>query len=189
MDVVVLFPAEALLCYFVPTALFFWWRKPIIRQLSGLLQERQRFKDGAFIAALLANESDAGMIKDAGRLFRGVPASRITADILKSSKGSPEEFALSQPCKLGEIDYFISHSWSDDADLKFAHLAAMTADFQSTRGREPIMWFDKLCIDQDNIADALRCLPIFVSSCDRLLILCGDTCKKTMTRATHTPDS
>eukprot|EP01046_Picozoa_sp_COSAG06_P063826 COSAG06_NODE_14989_length_1108_cov_2.000991_2_plen_141_part_01 len=34
---------------------------------------------------------------------------------------------------------------------------------------------DKLCIDQDNINRALRCLPVFVFSCNRLMILAGNT--------------
>ena len=34
---------------------------------------------------------------------------------------------------------------------------------------------DKVCIDQDNINRALRCLPVFVFSCNRLLILAGNT--------------
>jgi hypothetical protein len=34
---------------------------------------------------------------------------------------------------------------------------------------------DKLCIDQDNIDRALRCLPVFVFSCNRLMILAGNT--------------
>ena len=34
---------------------------------------------------------------------------------------------------------------------------------------------DKLCIDQDNINRALRCLPVFVFSCNRLVILAGNT--------------
>ena len=39
------------------------------------------------------------------------------------------------------------------------------------------MWFcrDKLCIDQENISRALRCLPVFVFSCNRLMILAGNT--------------
>eukprot|EP01046_Picozoa_sp_COSAG06_P012855 COSAG06_NODE_766_length_12468_cov_14.138076_5_plen_336_part_00 len=34
---------------------------------------------------------------------------------------------------------------------------------------------DKCCIDQSDIARTLRCLPVMVQSCGRLLILCGDT--------------
>ena len=42
-------------------------------------------------------------------------------------------------------------------------------------GREPIIWFDKVCVDQNNIQDTLTCLPVFLSGCKRLLILCGPT--------------
>lgn len=35
------------------------------------------------------------------------------------------------------------------------------------------MWLDKLCIDQQNIADDLQCLPVFLMACKKLLILAG----------------
>ena len=38
-----------------------------------------------------------------------------------------------------------------------------------------MFWLDKVCIDQQNISRTLRCLPIFVQSCSKLLILCGES--------------
>ena len=34
---------------------------------------------------------------------------------------------------------------------------------------------DKFCIDQSDITRALKCLPVFVFSCKRLMILAGNT--------------
>ena len=34
---------------------------------------------------------------------------------------------------------------------------------------------DKFCIDQSDISRALKCLPVFVFSCKRLMILAGNT--------------
>jgi hypothetical protein len=54
-------------------------------------------------------------------------------------------------------------------------------DFVSHTDRDLLMYChatpcrDKVCIDQSDIARALRCLPVFVFSCKRLLILAGNT--------------
>lgn len=42
-------------------------------------------------------------------------------------------------------------------------------------GRAPLVWFDKVSIDQNNIDLDLRCLPIFLHGCKQLVILCGST--------------
>ena len=40
-------------------------------------------------------------------------------------------------------------------------------------GQEPFLWLDKCCIDQDDIAANLRCLPVVLSGCQKLVILFG----------------
>jgi len=39
----------------------------------------------------------------------------------------------------------------------------------------PTFWLDKVCIDQSNIADGLRVLPVNVMACNRVMVLCGHT--------------
>ena len=57
------------------------------------------------------DEADVGdLISEAAELFRGVPFSKVTADLLRSSKGTSADYALSQPCKLNSVDFFVSHS-------------------------------------------------------------------------------
>ena len=46
---------------------------------------------------------------------------------------------------------------------------------QRKHGREPILWLDKVYINQSDIARALKGLPVFVFSCKRLMILAGNT--------------
>jgi len=81
----------------------------------------------------------------------------------------------SQTVRLGHCDAFISHSWHDDSESKWKALQAWRSEFRMAKGREPVIWFDKACIDQNNIEADLRCLPIFMSGCKELLIFCGPT--------------
>ena len=37
------------------------------------------------------------------------------------------------------------------------------------------MWFDKVCINQSNIAADLECLPIFLAGCNGMLVISGET--------------
>lgn len=37
----------------------------------------------------------------------------------------------------------LSHSWSDDGEVKYTALSHWAADFQQRRGREPVVWLDK----------------------------------------------
>jgi hypothetical protein len=59
-----------------------------------------------------------------------------------------------------------------------AFCALSLTEHGSTRAFDILLYYicsDKVCIDQDNISRALRCLPVFVLSCNRILILAGDT--------------
>jgi hypothetical protein len=87
-----------------------------------------------------------------------------------------DTYKLSRPLHAHEkkrIDFFISHSWSDDAVAKFAAMEAVAASFLQNYGRYPTLWLDKVCIDQDRITDGLKVLPINVTASHRMLVLCG----------------
>ena len=66
------------------------------------------------------------------------------------------------------IDYFISHSWHDDAQAKFAILDRVKQQFKAKYKREATFWLDKVCIDQENISDGLQVLCINVTACKKL---------------------
>lgn len=79
-----------------------------------------------------------------------------------------------RPVQEGEpIDFFISHSWQDDADAKFQQLTATAEAFVQAHGREPTFWLDHVCIDQDRIGDGLKALPVNIMACDGFIALCG----------------
>eukprot|EP00434_Breviolum_minutum_P019392 symbB.v1.2.017098.t1/scaffold1319.1/size197804/3 len=85
-------------------------------------------------------------------------------------------YQLSRPVQRGEvIDYFVSHSWSDSPEQKFRALQLIADSFCRHHGRYPTFWVDKFCIDQMDLADGLRVLPVNVMSCRRVLCLCGKT--------------
>jgi hypothetical protein len=59
--------------------------------------------------------------------------------------------------------------------IRYAQLCAVCLSFVLEHGRPPTFWLDKVCVDQSQIARNLRCLPVFVTSCDKLLVLYGET--------------
>lgn len=93
-----------------PPLLLLFFRKQIFSVLKAPFRKQQRLQDGAFIAALLAEDDADDVIDQATELFRGIPFSKVSADLLRSSQGSEEEYNLSHQCKLNSIDFFISHS-------------------------------------------------------------------------------
>eukprot|EP00929_Paragymnodinium_shiwhaense_P087190 TRINITY_DN47462_c0_g1_i1.p1 TRINITY_DN47462_c0_g1~~TRINITY_DN47462_c0_g1_i1.p1 ORF type:complete len:990 (-),score=78.16 TRINITY_DN47462_c0_g1_i1:56-3025(-) len=102
----------------------------------------------------------------------------ISRDLMSSSKCEADDalHTLSRPLRPGEvIDYFMSHSWHDDVDLKWGKLEEVAVDFERRQGRSPTFWLDKVCIDQRHIADGLKVLPVNVMACRQVLVLCGDT--------------
>ena len=84
-------------------------------------------------------------------------------------------FERTEGCQFGRCDAFLSHSWHDSAEAKWKVLQNWRGAFISKHGREPRIWFDKACIDQTDIESDLRGLPIFLASCNELLVLCGPT--------------
>jgi hypothetical protein len=96
----------------VPSLLFLVFRRQIYNALKAPFLTKQRLQDGAFIATLLAEDDADDMIGQATELFRGIAFSKVSAELLRSSKGSAEEYKLSRPCKLNSVDFFVSHSTS-----------------------------------------------------------------------------
>ena len=82
---------------------------------------------------------------------------------------------LRVPCRPGETDWFLSHSWHDNCAAKERALAAIGAAFRSCIGREPTVWFDKVCVHPAFRDDSLHCVPVYLHACRGVLILCGPT--------------
>ena len=66
-------------------------------------------------------------------------------------------------------------SWSDSGSAKWHMLQAWRATFVAQFGREPRVWLDKACIEQDDIDANLMCLPVFLASCSTLLVVFSPT--------------
>lgn len=115
------------------------------------------------------------------RGMRALDWSSISFELLdkksRANLAGKDWYSLSRPLKQGErVDFFVSHSWSDDAMVKWITLCEVANDFMTkNNGRRPTFWFDKACIDQDHIEDGLAVLPLYVMACEKMLILCGDS--------------
>ena len=95
---------------------------------------------------------------------------------MAESTPNPTLFAHSSQAQLGEINAFLSHSWRDPSEAKWAALQAWAAEFRLRNGgKEPTLWVDKFCIDQTAIRDSLMCLPVFLAGCQKLLVAVGPT--------------
>mmetsp|Transcript_58387 Transcript_58387/g.126307 ORF Transcript_58387/g.126307 Transcript_58387/m.126307 type:complete len:536 (+) Transcript_58387:52-1659(+) len=85
-------------------------------------------------------------------------------------------FNLSRKLRPGEqVDFFLSHSWRDNAASKMSVLEAVVEEFRSQHGRDPTFWIDKACIDQRRVEDCLTILPVHLTSCSKVLVLLGHT--------------
>ena len=120
--------------------------------------------------------TEVQLMEHAVRTTRSMPFGALTLELLRSSSGDASTFALSEPLKPGNhIDWFISHSWHDDCEEKYDELVRLAAVFKRKHKRMPTVWLDKTCIDQSSITDSLKCLPIFLQSCDEVVALVGTT--------------
>jgi hypothetical protein len=84
-------------------------------------------------------------------------------------------YSLSQPCQIGTCDAFFSHSWRDSGEQKWEALRSWCERFLRLEGRYPLLWLDKVCINQTDIATDLQCLPVFLAACNTLLVASGPT--------------
>lgn len=98
------------------------------------------------------------------------PASATDAGACGSFKNQK-----SIPCGFGDIDLFVSHSWRDPPEAKFAQLQAIVSDFRRRHGREPLLWIDKFCIDQADIGNGIRYLPVHLLCSRKVVSLVGST--------------
>ena len=83
--------------------------------------------------------------------------------------------ALRDPCRPGETDWFLSHSWHDDRAAKQAALAAIGSTLMQRTGREATVWFDRVCVHPAFREESLQCVPVYVHACRGMLVLCGPT--------------
>ena len=75
--------------------------------------------------------------------------------------------------KLYRAWAFVRH---DNAEMKWVTIQDWRKKFKERNGgREPTLWIDKFCLDQENISKSLVCLPVFLAGCKTLLVVPGPT--------------
>ena len=115
------------------------------------------------------------LIATATAALRCIPWCNMSLELMRSSSSAGSD-ALAVALGAGEtLDRFLSHSWHDDAEAKWNVLRQWSQQFFSQNGRAPRLWLDKVCIDQANIGEGLRCLPVNVMACDKVLVCWGST--------------
>jgi hypothetical protein len=127
----------------------------------------------AAVAAAIGNNSVEEVQQKASKLLRYVTLDKIRKEELAESEPNPLLYERSMIGKFGDVDAFISHSWSDPSESKWDSLQGWRNRFKMRHGREPRVWFDKCCIDQLSIDDSLMCLPVHLAACKQILMLVG----------------
>eukprot|EP00746_Dinoflagellata_sp_MGD_P147978 gnl/MRDRNA2_/MRDRNA2_80263_c1_seq1.p1 gnl/MRDRNA2_/MRDRNA2_80263_c1~~gnl/MRDRNA2_/MRDRNA2_80263_c1_seq1.p1 ORF type:complete len:270 (-),score=38.57 gnl/MRDRNA2_/MRDRNA2_80263_c1_seq1:451-1185(-) len=127
------------------------------------------------IASLIAKKGVDKAIVLAKQNFSGLPFNALNATDLESNVPTNSLWLSTFHAPLGGVDAFVSHSWHDDAHLKWNALQLWASNFRHRFGREPTIWLDKACINQSDIQENLSYLPIFLAGCSELLILAGST--------------
>ena len=109
---------------------------------------------------MIGHADPVKIVADAAIRFRSIRLSQLTEHDLLTSEAEARSdsatlFDRTETCALGEVDAFVSHSWSDDPTAKWAALEAWCISFRRAHGREPRLWIDKACINQKSIEESL----------------------------------
>jgi len=144
-------------------------------RLGRVFAAHSAARAAAGLACLMRGGSTRMILEEARRRFRVVSLASVTFEDIKTNQPDPSLFSKTMASQLGHCDAFVSHSWHDNASAKWAALQSWREAFVRQHGHEPSVWFDKFCIDQQDIDANLRSLPIFLSGCEKLLIVYGPT--------------
>ena len=142
---------------------------------SWLMSRGEGAAAAAGVAEMLGGRTVEEVLKLARSHFLRVKANKITKEDMAENTPNPNLRQHTKPERLGSVDAFLSHSWSDSAELKWVALQEWIEGFKKEHGREPSFWIDKYCIDQNSIEESLACLPVFLAGCRKLVVLCGPT--------------
>jgi peptidoglycan hydrolase-like protein with peptidoglycan-binding domain len=148
-----------------------------VRQLQSWLMSRgQGASAAAGVATLVGGRNVEQILERARTSFYCVSATSLREQDVASQTPDPSLAVYAQRSSLGQADAFVSHSWSDNAKDKWVAMQRWRESFKRHHnGREPQIWMDKYCIDQDDIDNSLSCLPVYLAGCKRLLVLVGET--------------
>ena len=156
--------------------------RPRRRRFTRFLMRLTGDRDDNAAAGIAAMVGGVGLEKAgimAEKTFRAISQERMQYnDFLHGDLASPNDDLRGRtvPCQLGFVDAFMSHSWRDDAEAKWHSLCLWSDAWREAhQNRNPMLWFDRACLDQEDIDASLAMLPIYLSGCKVLLILAGET--------------
>lgn len=159
----------------VITAFSPWFRRVLNAKMCAWMRCRAGIQGAASIACLIGAGQPREVVGLARQRFKCVNFGKLDKSVLADHVPDPANNAIAEPCGLCSCDAFLSHSWHDDGDAKWLALQTWRAAFVGEHNREPVVWLDKCCVDQNSIDEDLRCLPVFLKGCSKLVVLCGPT--------------
>ena len=96
----------------------------------------------ATIATMVGSPFRA-VASDALSKLRCVSLADVTLEEFSFNRPDPQCYLKSKECKFKEIDFFVSHSWSDNSEVKWGVIQRVREEFKAQNGgREPLIWFD-----------------------------------------------
>lgn len=126
-------------------------------------------------ARVHAAVSSTTALESAALVFRAISFDKLRPEHLQSNQSDTRLNHLSQGALLGEIDYFVSHSWHDDGAVKWTALQRFADGFATEHGRPPLLWLDRISLNQADVQGSLSHLPVHMAGCRGLVILAGRT--------------
>ena len=145
----------------------------------GKLNTSGETASAAAVAALIGGMDPARSLSLAKSKFRTISFGKLSESDWRANSQHADRtnalFSSTDATELGGCDGFVSHSWSDNGPAKFKALGRWAAAHERATGRQPQLWLDKACIDQENIDESLQCLPVFLAGCKKLIIVAGSS--------------
>mmetsp|Transcript_25903 Transcript_25903/g.83146 ORF Transcript_25903/g.83146 Transcript_25903/m.83146 type:complete len:245 (-) Transcript_25903:726-1460(-) len=111
------------------------------------LRRQGEARQAALVAHLVGRRGARRALQSGVESFCGLPFSALTAEDFISATDSGL-YGRTRSARLGEVDVFVSHSWHDSGEAKWAMLCRWAEHFEERHGREPLIWLDKGCINQ-----------------------------------------
>ena len=148
-------------------------------RLGSSKQAARAEREAAALAALVGG--GGRQVDDAASSFRLLPIDGLEqCDLPGSGTGPADAAALRKRTTAAALgapnSVFVSHSWHDPREAKWAALRAWTARYEAERGAAPMLWLDAACVAQDSSTDrSLAMLPLYIAGCQRMVVLAGDT--------------
>jgi hypothetical protein len=146
------------------------------------LGAQNRSNEAAALASMMGNKDPEIIFENSIKRFRAVDWDKLKDNLdifrggtLDGQKAAEDLLEMSFNCEIGECDAFLSHSWHDDCEEKIKELTNWCENFRALNNVPPVLWVDKLCIDQTDIASDLECLPVFLAGCGNMLVMSGHT--------------